>query len=95
MILKGVRGLDFEIPITEEEIEINEEDYGVDWEGPSPNTNENININFPDISCPITNLQLNELQRVVDPLTESTNYSIELYLHALSVVQIMISENIE
>ena len=94
MILRGMRRLDFEIPIAEEEIVINEEEYGIDWEGPSLlNTNENDNLNFFDISCPITNSQLSELQRIVNPLTESTNYGIELYIHALSIVQFMISEN--
>ena len=105
MILRGVRGLDFEIPIAEEEIVINEEEivineeeYGIDWDEPSLpslNINEDNHINFSNILCPITNLQLNELQRIVNPLNESSNYSIELYLHTLSVVQFMISENNE
>jgi hypothetical protein len=93
MILRGMRGLNFEIPLAEEEIVINEEEYGVDWEEAPLNINENDNVNFPDMLCPITNSQLSELQRVVNPLAESTNYGIELYLHALSVVQFMISEN--
>ena len=98
MILRGVRGLDFEIPIAEEEIVINEEEYGIDWNEPSLpslNINENNHIDFSNILYPITNLQLNELQRIVNPLNESSNYSIELYLHTLSVVQFMISENNE
>ncbi len=65
-------------------------------EGPLPlNTDENDNLNFSSMSCPITNSQLNELQRVINPLAESTNYGIELYLHALAVVQFMISENVQ
>ncbi|CAB4399038.1 unnamed protein product [Rhizophagus irregularis] len=96
MILRGMRGLDFEIPIAEEEFIINEEEYGVDLEGPLPlNTDENDNLDFSNISCPITNSQLNELRRVVNPLTESTDHGIDLYLHALAVVQFMISENIQ
>ncbi|CAB4415748.1 unnamed protein product [Rhizophagus irregularis] len=96
MILRGMRGLDFEIPIAEEEFVINEEEYGVDLEGPLPlNTDENDNLDFSNISCPITNSQLYELRRVINPLTESTDHGIDLYLHALAVVQFMISENIQ
>jgi hypothetical protein len=99
MILRGMRGFDLEIPIAEEEIVINEEEYGIDSEGPLPlrvdENDENDNLNFSNISCPITNSQLNELQRIINPLTESTNYGIELYLHTLAVVQFMISENIQ
>ena len=92
MILHGVRGITEEIPLVSSEIMINENEYGVDWDGPS-NSNDNENLNFSNIPCPLNNEQYNELQNAVLPLEQSNNYGIEIYLHALSVVQFLLSEN--
>ena len=48
MILRGVRGITEEIPLVSSEIMINENEYGVDWDGPS-NSNDNKNLNFSNI----------------------------------------------
>jgi hypothetical protein len=92
MILNGVRGITEEIPLASNEITINEDEYGVDWEGPTPN-NDDENYEFSNIPCPLNNEQYIELQNTVSPLEQSNNYGIDIFIHALSVIQFLLSEN--
>ncbi|PKB99427.1 hypothetical protein RhiirA5_288468 [Rhizophagus irregularis] len=92
MILRGVRGITEEIPLASSEIMINENEYGIDWDGPFSNINDE-NLEFSNIPCPLSNEQYNELQNTVLPLGQSNNYGIDNYLHALAVVQFLLSEN--
>ncbi|CAB4433207.1 unnamed protein product [Rhizophagus irregularis] len=94
MILHGIRGITEEIPLAANEITINENEFGIDWSGPVSNHNDNENYEFSNISCPLNNEQYSELQSIVLPLERSDNYGIETYLHALSVVQFLLSENL-
>jgi hypothetical protein len=92
MILNGVRGIIEEIPLPSDEIVINEDEYGIDWDGPTPRNN-NENYEFSNIPCPLNDEQYVELQNTVLPLEQSGNYGIDIYIHALSVTQFLLSEN--
>ena len=92
MISRGVRGILDEIPIAPSEININENEYGIDWNGPTP-LNDNRNIELIEINCPLNDNQYLELQNNILPLADSSNYGIDIYLHTLSVVQFMLGNN--
>ena len=92
MISCGVHGILDKIPIAPSEININENEYGIDWNGPAP-LNNNDNIELSNINCPLNSNQYLELQNNILPLEESNNYGIEIYLHTLSTVQFMLNNN--
>jgi len=92
MILHGVRGITEEIPLSPNEIIINEDEYGIDWNGPT-SRNNNENYEFSNISCPLNNEQYIELQNTILPLEQSNNYGIDIYIHTLSVTQFLLFEN--
>src|SRR5947209_8929486 len=82
MISYGVHGILDEIPIAPSEININENEYGIDWNG----LNNNDNVELSNINCPLNSSQYLELQNNILLLEESNNYRIEIYLHILSTV---------
>ena len=63
--------------------------YGIDWDGPIPqnddddddsiNCDGNGKIVVPQIECPLDELSLDELNDLVLPLADTTNYGIDLY----------------
>ena len=55
--------------------------YGIDWEGPIPEEIETLEeVHVPDIICPLQSpADLAELS-AIDPLRESDNYGIEIFL---------------
>ena len=55
--------------------------YGIDWEGPIPEEIETLEeVHVPDITCPLqSSADLAELS-AIDPLRESDNYGIEIFL---------------
>ena len=55
--------------------------YGVDWNGPVPLENLN-NVEVEPPPCPFPLHYLHQLQEIVDPLQESNEYGIDLFLHA-------------
>ena len=61
------------------------QDFGIDWDGPSPLvTDESVEV--PHTECPITAEEVNELQHVVPPLSQSTEYGIDLHERTLDFV---------
>jgi hypothetical protein len=72
-------------------IEIN--NYGIDWDGPIPIDNEIEQVNIDPINNILSNLQLNNLQNIVNPLAEDGNYGINLYLNTLEFIQNLNIEN--
>ena len=83
MISCEVHGILDEIPIVPSEININENEYGIDWNA----LNNNDNVELSNINCPLNSSQYLELQNNILLLEESNNYRIEIYLHTLSTVQ--------
>ena len=70
--------------------------YGIDWDGPIPQNDDddddNINcdgngkIVVPQIESPLDELSLDELNDLVLPLADTTNYGIDLYEKTLDFV---------
>ena len=52
MISCGAHGILDEIPIASSEININEDEYGIDWNSPTP-LNNNRNVELIEINCPL------------------------------------------
>jgi hypothetical protein len=59
------------------------EDYGVDWDGPCPVRNEDYTVVVPEIQIPDC---FNNALEAVDPLSDSTEYGLDLYLRLLNIV---------
>ncbi|GBC00401.1 hypothetical protein RclHR1_38460001 [Rhizophagus clarus] len=77
MIQHGIRGI--------EDLVINPDDYGIDWDGPIPSLESNIVIvNEP--SNILTNDQYAYLASRVNPLQTDNCYGINIYLKCVSVV---------
>jgi len=65
--------------------------FGVDWEGPMPHPdNEGISdgVVVPEIDCPLDSYTFDELDDVIPPLAETTNYGIDLYEKVLDFVSL-------
>ncbi len=58
--------------------------YGIDWEGPTA-IQESENVEVPKTSIP-TGFSLEELERNVDPLADSDEYGIDLYIKLLQYI---------
>ncbi|CAB5346870.1 unnamed protein product [Rhizophagus irregularis] len=78
------RGILDEIPVVPSEININENEYGIDWNGPTSLNNNEI-VELFEINCPLNNSQYLELQNNISPLAESNNYGIEIYLYTFNL----------
>ena len=57
--------------------------YGIEEHGVAVNDREGIEI--PSSSVILSDAQLHQFQDIVNPLTESDNFGIELYLQALDI----------
>ena len=64
-----------------------EEQFGVDWEGPVPHESNAIDtVNVPDTPLPLNSCTLEELNSVISPLDPSLCYGIDLYERVLIFV---------
>lgn len=62
------------------------DNYGIDWEGPTPIDNEIQQVNINPISNILSISQLVNLQNIVNPLAEDGNFGIFLYLRTLNFI---------
>jgi len=53
--------------------------FGIDWEGPMPHPDNKDTVAVPEINCPLDLYVFDELDDVIQPLAETTNYGIDLY----------------
>lgn len=64
------------------------EAYGIDWDGPVPGSNETPDVvTVPETLNPLTPQNFQELCQQVDPLRESANYAIHIFMHATSFLE--------
>ena len=57
--------------------------YGIDWDGPVPydNSSDDIDaVTVPETECPLNALDMDELDDEVSPLSDTTNYGIDLFV---------------
>ena len=62
---------------------LNFDEYGIDYEGPTPNIAINNNVVVPDMLVMLTEEQQQQLSGTISPLTDDGNYGINHYLEAL------------
>ena len=60
-------------------------EYDIDWDGPIPLDDDNTVV-IPNCNHQLDEDQLEELSNTVDPLDQSQNYGIDVYLSALQFV---------
>ena len=60
------------------------EEYGHEEEGAAPSENDECGIEFYPLKIELTNDQISELQTNIDPLENSDDYGISLYLGNLA-----------
>ena len=65
---------------------LNFDEYGVDYEGPTPDITTNNNVVVPDTLVILTEQQ-QQLSSTINPLTDDGNYGINHYLEALDIVK--------
>eukprot|EP00794_Sanderia_malayensis_P020778 gene20778-22806_t len=74
------------------EPENNEEavEYGIDWEGPSQNPDDESNnengVIVNDIKCPFNEAVFNRLNEDVHPELQSSSFGMDIYMRALEYV---------
>jgi len=79
MVQCGWRGMKDEV--------VNPNDYGVDWDGPTPENNNDYNIVVNRPRNPLTDNQYNFLQSLVNPLeNDDDGYGINVYKKTVNIV---------
>ena len=66
---------------------LNFDEYGVDYEGPTPDVDTNSNVVVPGMSVLLTQQQQQQLSSTIDPLADDGNYGIKNYLEVLEIVK--------
>ena len=67
-------------------INVDENEYGVDWNGPVPEIQNGEYVNIPEIHNILTAEQVRTLHQHVDPFMEDGNFGVNVYLLAVDVV---------
>ncbi len=62
-------------------------EYGIDGDGPLPETDADDVVEVPETQLTITEAQLNQLQMLVDPLANDDNHGINLYTTTVATVR--------
>lgn len=71
--------------------------YGVDWDGPLPlelnamNRSTN-NVRVPQTQCVLSPTQEQQLRSDIDPLQQSENFGIDIYINTVLYVQNLLGE---
>ena len=70
--------------------------YGIDYEGPLPSEridgetwNEN-SVEVPEIACPVSDAQVQQLRTIINPLGASSSYGIDIYVRTVQLVDNML-----
>ena len=66
--------------------------YGIDWDVPTRHLESRDDlIEVPRIECPITEMEFNELCESIDPLKESSDHGIDIYLDSRNFLENILS----
>lgn len=65
------------------------EHYGVDWDGPAPdgNLDDATAVEVPNTRNPLQPAQYSSLTNIINPLRNSDEYGIDIYLETLTFIQ--------
>lgn len=64
--------------------------YGVDWDGPAPNihlADETTSVQVPTTRNPLEPAQQSSLLNLINPLRDSDDYSVDIFLEVLTFTQ--------
>eukprot|EP00794_Sanderia_malayensis_P002134 gene2134-2422_t len=64
--------------------------YGVDWDGPVCNADEEPGVVVRPVKCPLTSVQLECLKQQVNPNAPSTSFGMDIYEETLDAIKQMI-----
>ena len=74
-------------------------DYGIDWDGPLPgqewdgsHEEDDTNIAVPSTPCPLRQQELEQLQRIVNPLRDSQYYGVDIYMEVVYILEQSLSD---
>eukprot|EP00794_Sanderia_malayensis_P012555 gene12556-13842_t len=67
--------------------------YGIDHKGPTVENTEGNEVAVPATICPLDHNQLATLSAKINPLEESENFGIEIYLKTKTIVEELLFEN--
>ena len=73
---------------------MDEETFGIDWDGPLPNVTCDTHVEVSSIEMPLTNREYRELCEEIDPLAESNEHGIDIYLNCLQFVRRKLSTHV-
>ena len=62
------------------------EQYGLDWDGPLPESDSDEMIELPLTECPLNLQETQELKQAIDPLRNSDCYGIDIFIQTLLFV---------
>jgi len=62
------------------------EQYGLDWDGPLPESDSDELIEVPSTESPLNRQQTQELTEAIDPLRNSDCYGIDIFIETLLLV---------
>ena len=68
-------------------MQINIENYGVDWDGPVPaEIGEDNHVEVPDTTFPLNMEHFHELERRINPLRHSSHHGVDCYMDVLQFI---------
>ena len=70
--------------------EAQQEEYGIDWNGPIPDIETDHTVIVEDVSNVLNAAQSQHLSLYVDPLQESSVWGIDLYLQAVQIIEYLL-----
>ena len=68
-----------------------QEYYGVDWDGPVSAADDGDHVYVPDTTCSLGEDQVTVLKQTVDPLEQTDDLGVSLYVIARTFVNVCIS----
>ena len=63
-----------------------DEYYGVDWDGPAPENNEDNLVDVPCTACPLNEDSYRLLQTTINPEQHSNEWGVDIYHDVLTFI---------
>ncbi len=61
-------------------------EYGVDWDGPINERAEDGGVVVPETVFPLSEMELENLRRLIDPLSDSEYLGVDIYTHVFWIM---------
>ena len=60
---------------------MDEETFGIDWDGPLPDVTCDSLVEVSTVEMPLTSCKYTELCELIDPIAESDEHGVDIYLN--------------